>query len=68
MYRLSDSPETLEALGAWEHALGRFVEVVGYSFLGSFFLRDPENHDYLILHPLMSGNNAKKLRPLPLAF
>jgi hypothetical protein len=34
--------------------------VVGYSHLGSLFLRDPTSSEYLVLHPLMPGNNAKR--------
>lgn len=59
LYRLLDPPRPSSSLVAWTEALGNYREVVGYSALGSAFVRNPESREYLVLHPLKSGNNAK---------
>jgi len=59
MYTLFDPAESTGRLGCWRAPLGRYSEVVGYSYFGSFFLRDPAKTEYLVLHPLLSGSNAK---------
>jgi hypothetical protein len=45
------SPQSSEALGPWAPHFARFSEVVGYSSLGHFFLRDPSSNEYIVLHP-----------------
>ncbi len=59
MYTLIDPPESATRLGCWSKPLGRYSEIVGYSHLGSLFLKDPGKSEYLVLHPLLSGMNAK---------
>jgi len=59
MYVVLEPPVPSPRLGCWARPLGRYSEVLGYSHLGSFFLRDPAVREYLVLHPLMSGSNAK---------
>lgn len=65
MYVLCDPPESSTQLGCWARPLGRFSEVVGYTHLGSFFLRDPTTANYLVLYPLVHGANAKNYGPFP---
>lgn len=38
-------------LGAWAFSFPNHTEVVGYSSLGHFFLRNPDDLDYIVLHP-----------------
>jgi hypothetical protein len=38
-------------LGAWAASFPNHTEVVGYSSLGHFFLRNPHDSEYLVLHP-----------------
>jgi hypothetical protein len=59
MYTLFDSPASATRLGCWSRPLGRYSEVIGYSHLGSLFLKDPAKSEYVVLHPLLHGNNAK---------
>ena len=59
MYTLFEIPEPSAKLGCWERPLGKLSEVIGYSHLGSFFVRDPRTRTYVVLHPLSVGNNAK---------
>ncbi|HPI96950.1 MAG TPA: hypothetical protein PLX38_12085 [Gammaproteobacteria bacterium] len=58
-YRLLKHFKNVEILGCWSNYTGEFTEVIGHSLLGSIFLRNPNNKEYLVLHPRMSGNNAK---------
>src|SRR5262245_44290828 len=60
MYRLLDAAESASILGVWARPLGRYEQVVGYSWLGSLFLNDPNSGEYLVLHPLAVGNNARR--------
>jgi hypothetical protein len=60
MYELLNPPVASTSLGCWAKPLGGFSEVLGYSHLGSIFLRDPKTQEYLVLHPLASGSNAKR--------
>ncbi|MGE3425113.1 MAG: T6SS immunity protein Tdi1 domain-containing protein [Dehalococcoidia bacterium] len=55
-----EPPRSTEYLGSWENPLGQYREVVGYSYLGSLFVRDPVKREYLVLHPLNYGNNARR--------
>jgi len=57
---LLEPPKSTEYLGSWEGPLGQYREVVGYSYLGSLFVRDPVKREYLVLHPLNYGNNARR--------
>jgi len=45
------SPQPSEVLGPWAPHFAKFSEVVGYSCLGQFFLRDPSSNEYIVLHP-----------------
>jgi hypothetical protein len=38
-------------LGAWASSFPSYTEVVGFSSLGHFFLRNPHDLDYIVLHP-----------------
>nr|WP_246475080.1 T6SS immunity protein Tdi1 domain-containing protein [Pseudomonas folii] len=38
-------------LGSWAPNFPEHTEVVGYSSLGHFFLRSPDDQDYIVLHP-----------------
>jgi hypothetical protein len=49
-YRLTP-PRSSQAIGRWAKAFPDYPEIVGYSYLGYFFLRDPESNDYIVLHP-----------------
>jgi len=49
-YRLI-TPRSSDALGVWASHFPDYNEVVGYSSLGHFFLRDTEENDYIVLHP-----------------
>ncbi|SMC29676.1 protein of unknown function [Andreprevotia lacus DSM 23236] len=44
-------PAPLARLGCWARHYPAYREVVGYSVLGHFFLRDPATHEYIVLHP-----------------
>jgi hypothetical protein len=59
VYILTDPAESATRLGCWSKPLDRYSEVVGYSHLGSLFLRDPVKSEYLVLHPLLPGKNVK---------
>lgn len=59
LYRLIDPPASSSMLGCWEEPVGSFTEVVGYSHLGSLFLRDPTTQKYVVVHPLADGDNAR---------
>ena len=59
MYHLLATPESSSILGSWERACGAFTEVLGYTWFGSIFLRNPGTHEYLVLHPLLEGRNAQ---------
>lgn len=50
LYKLVE-PQSHEILGPWAPEFPAYREVVGYSSLGHIFLRDPESHDYILLHP-----------------
>ena len=45
------SPQPSRSLGPWAPHFAKFSEVVGYSSLGHFFLRDPISREYIVLHP-----------------
>ncbi len=49
-YRLIP-PRSSQAIGPWAKAFPDYPEIVGYSYLGHCFLRDPESDDYIVLHP-----------------
>jgi hypothetical protein len=61
MYTILPQPVSTARLGSWEKPLGRFTQVLGYSALGTIFVRDPADGTYVALHPLMAGNNATTL-------
>ncbi|RIX40342.1 MAG: DUF1851 domain-containing protein [Rhodocyclales bacterium GT-UBC] len=44
-------PRSSEALGPWSDCFPQYKEVVGYSSLGHFFMRDPDTSEYIVLHP-----------------
>jgi len=48
-YMLFPSPEPVSKLGVWERHAGNFTDVVGYSALGDFFLRDPKTGQYAVI-------------------
>lgn len=50
-YRLFPQAEPVSVLGCWEPNLSPFTHVVGYSFLGHFFLTNVEIHEFAVLHP-----------------
>jgi len=50
LYCLID-PRSSEVLGPWAGSFPAYKEVVGYSSLGHFFMRDPETQEYIVLHP-----------------
>jgi Domain of unknown function (DUF1851) len=50
LYYLID-PRPAEVLGPWADAFPAYGEVIGYSSLGHFFLRDPDSQEYIVLHP-----------------
>ncbi|MDN3577779.1 DUF1851 domain-containing protein [Chitinimonas viridis] len=45
------NPVSAEMLGPWEKHFPAFKQVIGYSSLGSFFLRNPNSNEYIVLHP-----------------
>lgn len=45
------APRSSQAIGPWAKAFPDYPEIVGYSYLGHFFLRDPGSNDYIVLHP-----------------
>jgi hypothetical protein len=50
LYRLIP-PRASDAIGRWAKGFPDYPEIVGYSLLGHFFLRDPATQDYIVLHP-----------------
>jgi hypothetical protein len=54
LYRLI-APRSAEALGPWAPKFPNYSEVVGYSSLGHFFLRDPKSQEYIVLHPFKAA-------------
>ena len=44
-------PRSAEVLGPWADCFPNYKEVVGYSSLGHFFMRDPDSKEYIVLHP-----------------
>jgi hypothetical protein len=50
LYRLI-APQASSVLGAWATHFPAYSEVVGYSSLGHFLMRDPRSQDYAVLHP-----------------
>jgi hypothetical protein len=62
LYTLFETPQAITDLGAWwsGNASG-YREVVGFTSLGSVFLRNPDTEVYVVLWPLRDGNNASTL-------
>jgi hypothetical protein len=56
---LSPHASVVSSMECWSKVVGRFSDVLGYSNLGLFFLRDPAANEYVVLHPLSYGKNAK---------
>ena len=50
LYHLIE-PRVSEVLGPWAVHFPAYAEVVGYSALGHFFLRNPSANEYAVLHP-----------------
>lgn len=44
-------PVASEKLACWAEHYPSYKEIVGFSVLGNFFLRDPASNDYIVLHP-----------------
>ena len=59
-YRLL-TPESSQRLGPWASAFPAYEEIVGYSLLGHFFMRNPNTSDYMVLHPFKGA--AKSYGP-----
>ena len=59
IYKLLKEPKDTSCLGVWVNYIGEFDEVIGYTVLGAIFLRSSTTNNYLILYPLIQGNNAK---------
>jgi hypothetical protein len=55
LYTLFKSPRPIEDLGCWAAHCAAWSEIIGYSPFGLFFLRDPVEHTYVVLHPLACG-------------
>ncbi len=51
MYRSLEPPVGSFQIAPWDSASGDFHEVVGYSYFGDFFLRDPKTGQYALLFP-----------------
>ena len=49
MYRLLETPRPSTDLGVWESVVGPFTRVVGWTFFGDFFLRNPDDGYYAML-------------------
>lgn len=49
MYRLLENPRISTDLGGWHAAVRPFTEVVGWTFFGDFFLRNPNDGYYAFL-------------------
>jgi hypothetical protein len=49
-YRLFE-PVSTEKLGLWSRHLGQYDQIIGYSSLGHFFLRNENSNEYAVLHP-----------------
>ncbi len=47
----------------WDEYVGEFDEVLGYTALGDFILRNSRTSDYLVFYPQKPGNNAKDYGP-----
>ena len=45
------SPRSSQEIARWAKEFPEFREIVGYSFLGHFFLRNPDSQEYIVLHP-----------------
>jgi len=63
LYWLLDQPKHKASLGAWEDHVGDFDEVLGYTALADFILRNPQTREYLVFYPQKSGNNVKNYGP-----
>ena len=50
-YSILPSPKPISSLGCWESQLPHFTEVVGYSWLGHFFLKNAQTNEFAVLHP-----------------
>ena len=59
MYYLLDKKKSVDYIGVWENHIGEYTEIIGHTILGSIILYSPETKEYLVLHPRMSGSNAK---------
>ena len=46
------TPQPATRLGCWDGQFAGYDEVLGYSVLGHFFLRNPKTSEYIVLHPL----------------
>jgi len=49
-YRIFSSRSSQE-IARWAKEFPDFREIVGYSLLGHFFLRNPDSQEYIVLHP-----------------
>lgn len=44
-------PVSTEKLGRWQQAFPAYDEVIGYSVLGHFLVRDSDTGEYAVIHP-----------------
>jgi hypothetical protein len=51
MYHLSAAPHPSSALGIWAEVAGPFTEVIGWTFFGDIFLRNPADGYFAVLIP-----------------
>ncbi len=51
MYRSLEPPVGSLKIAPWDTTCGNFHEVVGYTYFGDFFLRDPKTGQYALLFP-----------------
>jgi len=51
-YALLEKPKEVAALGSWSELAENFGEVVGYTYFGDFFLRDPETSQIAVLYTM----------------
>lgn len=60
-YTLLGAPQPISRLGAWWRNTGPYTQVVGFTCLGTAFLRNPADGTYVALWPLRAGRNASSL-------
>lgn len=61
LYTLLEPAQPASRLGSWWDGGGPYREVVGFTSMGSVFLRNPDDRTYVVLWPLRAGRNASSV-------